>query len=100
MALLAGANVTHVSYILILYSFAFVLYLFVNVLLHLYAVHAWPDQRKQPDDEAPQQRVNHVRAESRVREAEEFELDGLMSDDDEESKPLTGANGHANGTAH
>jgi hypothetical protein len=43
MKLLSDAHVTHVSYILILYSFAFLLYLFVNVLLHIYAVHAWPD---------------------------------------------------------
>lgn len=43
MRLLSDAHVTHVSYILVLYSFAFLLYLFVNVLLHIYAVHAWPD---------------------------------------------------------
>lgn len=43
MKLLSDAHVTHVSYILILYSFAFLLYLFVNVLLHIYAAHAWPD---------------------------------------------------------
>jgi hypothetical protein len=43
MKLLSDAHVTHVSYILILYSFAFLLYLFVNILLHIYAVHAWPD---------------------------------------------------------
>jgi len=99
MELLSAAGVTHVSYVLIIYSFAFILYLFVNILLHIYAVHAWPTERKQKDDEA--QRPNgHVRTESRVREAEEFELAGLMSDDeDEETKPLTGANGHANGHA-
>jgi hypothetical protein len=43
MKLLSDAHVTHVSYILILYSVAFLLYLFVNVLLYIYAVHAWPD---------------------------------------------------------
>ena len=42
MALLNNYSVTHVSYILILFSFASLLFLFVNVLLHLYAVHAWP----------------------------------------------------------
>jgi hypothetical protein len=42
MKLLSDAHVTHVSYILILYSIAFLLYLFVNVLLYIYAVHAWP----------------------------------------------------------
>ncbi len=43
MRLLSDAHVTHVSYILVLYSFAFLLYLFVNVLLHIYAVHVWPN---------------------------------------------------------
>ncbi|KAK5077212.1 hypothetical protein LTR64_005306 [Lithohypha guttulata] len=43
MAFLSAANVTHVSYILILYSVAFLLYLFVNILLHIYAQHTWPD---------------------------------------------------------
>ena len=43
MALLNSYSVTHVSYVLVLYSVAFLLFLFVNVLLHLYAVHAWPE---------------------------------------------------------
>lgn len=43
MAYLSAAGVTHVSYVLILYSIAFLLYLFVNILLHIYATHTWPD---------------------------------------------------------
>jgi hypothetical protein len=43
MKMLSDSHVTHVSYILILYSIAFLLFLFVNILLHLYAIHAWPD---------------------------------------------------------
>lgn len=43
MSYLSGAHVTHVSYILILFSLSFLLYLFVNILLHIYAVHTWPD---------------------------------------------------------
>ncbi|KAF3406861.1 hypothetical protein DPV78_000917 [Talaromyces pinophilus] len=43
MQLLSDAGVTHVSYILILYSVAFILFLFVNILLHIYAVHAFPE---------------------------------------------------------
>ncbi|KAL2418071.1 Protein YTP1 [Exophiala dermatitidis] len=43
MQLLSNAQVTHVSYILILFSIAFLLYLFVNILLYIYASHAWPD---------------------------------------------------------
>lgn len=85
MQLLSDAHVTHVSYILILYSIAFLLFLFVNMLLHLYAVHAW-GQNSKADAEAP--RVNghangHVRTDSRARDAEEFELEGLMSDEED-----------------
>lgn len=43
MRFLSEADVTHVSYILILYSIAFLLYLFVNILLYIYAAHTWPD---------------------------------------------------------
>ena len=43
MELLSAHEVTHVSYILILYSIAFLMYLFVNILLHLFAVATWPD---------------------------------------------------------
>ncbi|KAI9662048.1 MAG: hypothetical protein M1831_002963 [Alyxoria varia] len=46
MTLLASAHVTHVSYILILYSIAFMLFLFVNMLLHLYAINAQPASSK------------------------------------------------------
>lgn len=42
MVLLSSAHVTHVSYILILFSIAFLLFLFTIILLHLYAVHAFP----------------------------------------------------------
>jgi hypothetical protein len=61
------------------------------MLVHLYAVHAW-GQSSKSDNEAP--RTNgltnghangHVRGERRVRDAEEFELAGLDSDDDEDA---------------
>ena len=137
MQVLAAHNVTHVSYILILYSIAFLLYLFVNVLLHLYASHVWPDDEtngvaaakygptgsaSQPDlrrvsrhlsvaptgaghsrkpssmtmapyrdangsagnlgraNGAPRMPGHRNTASQQVRDAEEFELEGLMSD--------------------
>ncbi|OAL51001.1 hypothetical protein IQ07DRAFT_508243 [Pyrenochaeta sp. DS3sAY3a] len=104
MQLLSDAHVTHVSYVLILFSIAFLLFLFVNMLVHLYAVHAW-DENSKSDTEAP--RTNglanghanghpngYARANQRVRDAEEFELGGLDSDEDDdaldnkESRPL------------
>ncbi|ORY16098.1 hypothetical protein BCR34DRAFT_476753 [Clohesyomyces aquaticus] len=88
MQLLSDAGVSHVSYVLILYSISFLLFLFVNMLLHLYAVHAW-GLNKKSDDEAP--RANglpnsHARTDRRVQDAEEFELEGLVSDDDEDAE--------------
>ncbi|KAH3953156.1 hypothetical protein HBH53_038570 [Parastagonospora nodorum] len=101
MQILHDANVTHVSYILILFSVAFLLFLFVNMLIHLYAVSAWGEDSKS-DAEAP--RLNgqanghangYARVDRRVRDAQEFELAGLDSDDDDdvplqkkESRPL------------
>ncbi|KAF2452299.1 hypothetical protein BDY21DRAFT_359567 [Lineolata rhizophorae] len=83
--MLSDAHITHVSYVLILYSTAFLLYLLVNMLLYLYEMHTLRPSRK-VDAEAP--RMNglpngHARSGDRlVRDAEEFELTGLMSDED------------------
>ena len=141
MQLLSDANVTHVSYILILYSISFLLYLFVNVLLHIYATHTWGDdesngRRTEATNALAAQKQGsrttfaHSRATSvapplaasyydapspdadtvmngsasgpgngkirlprphrttpsqQVRDAEEFELEGLMSDDEDET---------------
>ena len=124
MQFLSDAGVTHVSYILLLYSISFLLFLFVNMLLHLYAVHAWPDDetngRKEArfhsrnasvmlgsqrpgilkdysDAESPTtDRINgsvngkvkmprHRPTDSQqVRDAEEFELEGLITDAEDE----------------
>ena len=110
MKLLSDANVTHVSYVLILYSVAFLLFLcrssqissvlsqtnlclVVNMLIHLYAVYAWGQDDK-ADAEAPlanghaNGHINgYTRVDRRVRDAEEFELEGLDSDDEEDDSP-------------
>ncbi|KAK2744958.1 hypothetical protein FQN57_004088 [Myotisia sp. PD_48] len=100
MQLLSDAGVSHVSYLLILYSLACILFLLVNVLLHIYAVHAWPESaehdRSRP--QRPHHRAStsftdgppslpvvangHARSNSEnrhIRDAEEFELEGLIS---------------------
>ena len=90
MVLLSAAHVSHVSYILILYSISFLLFLFVCMLLHLYATHAWPVEPK-TNGTNPTSRRNgvlgngHITEARRMRDAEEFELEGLMSEDEEES---------------
>ena len=124
MQFLTDAGVTHVSYILLLYSISFLLFLFVNMLLHLYAVHAWPDDetngrkdtrahsrnasvalgpqrpgilKHYSDAESPTtngindsanrklKMPRHVPTDSQqVRDAEEFELEGLITDGEDE----------------
>ena len=92
MAILSDLHVTHVSYILLLYSIAFLLYLFVSVLLTLYANHAWPITESK---DAAVEKENAVEnghpagangnfhdRDARIRDAEEFELEGLMSEDE------------------
>ena len=80
LALLSDLHVTHVSYILILYSIAFLLFLFVVVLLHLYAQHAWPIKPKNGIVLPPTPTTN-----GHIRDVEEFELEGLMTDEEERS---------------
>ncbi|EUC42878.1 hypothetical protein COCMIDRAFT_102366 [Bipolaris oryzae ATCC 44560] len=86
MQLLSDANVTHVSYVLILFSVAFLLFLFVNMLIHLYAVYSW-EQDDKADAEAPHLNGlgdgnGYSRVDRRTVGADEFELEGLDSDDD------------------
>lgn len=92
MQLLSDAGITHVSYILILYSFAFLMFLLTNMLLHLYAVNSSPPVPPK-DIEEPHGIVlnGHARnTDSRqIRDAEEFELEGLMSEDDTPITPST-----------
>ncbi|KAL3488901.1 hypothetical protein BJX62DRAFT_239602 [Aspergillus germanicus] len=115
MQLLEDAGVTHVAYVLILYSIAFILFLFVNILLHIYAVHAWPESTQPPthsrsssieDEDAGagpsnskphRSRPNgaymngHARSPSeaqRIQDAETFELQGLISDEDDDAKSI------------
>jgi hypothetical protein len=85
MDLVVDSALDHVSYILILYSLAFLLFLFVNMLIHIYDQSANPITHQK--DLAI--RVNGQTVETRqVRDAEEFELEGLMSDDEDDVRML------------
>lgn len=97
MQLISDAGISHVSYVLVLYSFAFLIFLFVNMLLHLYAVNSEAPVVPPKDVEQPARipRMNgHTRgSDSRqIRDAEEFELEGLMSEDEPESPSTLGKN--------
>ena len=93
IALMAAANVSHVSYILLLFSASFLFFLFVCMLLNLYASYALPITSKNDTAVADRTSDEGVRREAgrlrnghpaRVaRDAEEFELEGLMSDEEE-----------------
>lgn len=83
MAMLASAHVSHVSYVLILYSFSFLLFFFVSQLLHLYCVRAFPISEPKTTDGVTAEGGENGYADSRVRDAEEFELEGLISEDEE-----------------
>jgi len=93
MQLISDAGITHVSYILVLYSFAFLVFLFTNMLLHLYTVNTHPAAPAK--DTAAPARVPRMNGHSRntdsrqIRDAEEFELEGLMSDDEHPESPST-----------
>lgn len=105
MQMLSDANVTHVAYVLILFSIAFLLFLcknshfitctqlltfetVANLLIHLYAVHSFEVSKN--DAEAPHVNGNangYARVDRMARDAEEFELEGLTDDEDDE-EPL------------
>lgn len=85
MHLVASAGIDHVAYILILYSLAFLLFLFVLMLIHLYDtnVNAPTKTSATANGRAGYSSVRRPEG-VQLRDAEEFELDGLMTDDEDE----------------
>ncbi|KAL2146592.1 hypothetical protein VTI28DRAFT_3091 [Corynascus sepedonium] len=79
MALLAGSGIDHVAYVLILYSLASILFLFTMALINIY-------DRTNP---LPKKSLANGPVgvdDARLREANEFELDGLVSDDEDDER--------------
>lgn len=83
MLLVSSSHVDGVSYVLIMYSVASLMFLFSNMLIHLYDRLANPSETIK--SLASTHNVANGRAveEGRAREAEEFELEGLTSDDED-----------------
>lgn len=79
MNLLAGSGIDHVAYVMILYSLASLLFLFTMTLIHVY------DRANPVAKTAATQTVRGV-DDARLRDANEFELDGLVSDDEDEER--------------
>lgn len=88
MDLVANSSMDHISYILILYSLAFLMFLFVNMLIGLYDYTNKEGKVALPNGAAPELNGHHrsVSETRRLRDAEEFELEGLISDDEDERK--------------
>jgi hypothetical protein len=90
MQTVANSGVDHVSYILIIYSIAFIFFLFVNMLIHLYDRLSSTEDLNKPA-EGEYSRVNgHAMEEGQLRDAEEFELEGLSSDEEDNEQQRTG----------
>lgn len=92
MLLVNESGIDHVAYVLILYSLAFLTFLFTNVLVNL-----WDRSVNGLDAAKGINGINghapgpHGRGatsvdERRLRDVEEFELDGLMTDDEDEEQ--------------
>lgn len=82
MLLVANSPMDHVSYILILYSFAFLVFLFVHMIIALY------ERTLKKDGAVTLNGTTGVGGHEarQLRDAEEFELEGLISDDEDEGK--------------
>lgn len=84
MLLVAQSGMDGVSYVLIMYSVAFIMFLFSNMLIHLYDRLANPNSTKGYTSANGHIRLDSNVEAGRVRDAEEFELEGLSSDDEGE----------------
>lgn len=95
MLLVEGSAMDHVSYILILFSMAFLVFLFANMLVHLHDRLVNP-----PSNNKTLSNGYHAagRPVEGVRDAEEFELEGLTSDEEDEERGML-RNGNGQGTA-
>ncbi|CAM1502776.1 Fc.00g075520.m01.CDS01 [Cosmosporella sp. VM-42] len=84
MELIDRSDLDHVSYILILYSLASLLFLFANMLIGLWDRLANPPINTKNFANGNSLPNGRAVEDGRLRDAEEFELDGLMSDDDDD----------------
>ncbi|KAI1424711.1 hypothetical protein F5Y12DRAFT_785133 [Xylaria sp. FL1777] len=83
MELVSKSGMDHVAYILILFSLASLLFLFTLMLIHLYDRNA--SQNPHHKDTDAGRLGPRLGGNIPVRDANEFELEGLMSDDEDAS---------------
>ncbi|KAI5854783.1 hypothetical protein BZA05DRAFT_392551 [Tricharina praecox] len=82
LALIDSVGIDHVSYLLVLYSLAFLLYLLVQVLLHIFVANA-PEAKPAYNPISLENGHSREAEEQRARETDEFELAGLITDDED-----------------
>ncbi|KAF3166268.1 hypothetical protein TWF106_009279 [Orbilia oligospora] len=86
LQLLFDSGVDHVSYLLVLYSLAFLLYLFVQILIYIYSSNTAENKAagstRARGGNAGRRRPELAPIET-GRDGEEYELEGLISDDEE-----------------
>ncbi|KAI3328837.1 hypothetical protein F4824DRAFT_482354 [Ustulina deusta] len=81
MELVSNSGMDHIAYILILFSLASLLFLFTLMLIHLYDRNA--SQNPHPKDSDAGRLGPRLGGNVPLRDANEFELEGLMSDDED-----------------
>lgn len=90
MSLVASSDMDHVAYILITFSLAFLMFLFANMLVTLYdrststATIKLGGSGVSPSNGHAAGGVAGANGHATLRDAQEFELEGLMSDDDDD----------------
>lgn len=75
--LLASMQIDHVSYLLVQFSLAFLMFLYVNMLIHLYAKNTTT---------SPVSKNIIAEETGRAPAADEFELEGLISDNEDNDR--------------
>lgn len=88
MALVDGSRMDHISYILILFSMASLVFLFANMLIHLWDRLANPIMNGKDFSHEYTHINGHPVEDGQVQDAQEFELDGLVSDDEDDSRRM------------
>jgi hypothetical protein len=84
MSLVANSSMDHVSYILILFSLASLVFLFANMLIHLWDRLSNPALNTKDFNNGYTHVNGHAVEDGELRDAQEFELGELVSDDEED----------------
>lgn len=84
MELVSKSGMDHVAYILLLFSLAALTFLFTLMLIHVYDRNVAPAL---PEKDLPVSRLGpRLGGNVPIRDAHEFELEGLMSEDEDDSR--------------